>query len=233
MRALAIILASAVTALWIWFAISVGPRDSVRPVRVVEVEQEQGVTAASLHNIGVSLNERGQSGDALLYFERAHAFRPMDAQFAKSYERQEAFVAKRAWLRVLVPATLLAILLSGLSGVRGLARRRRDRKRLGRLRLRGDNWFRIRPDEERAALSFRFNHDVQALLARHPLTIVWSSARHGKHMKSQPPVEVAGRRAVVSLEGERLERLRRFPGDWKGFLYLDGTPLGEATARVG
>ena len=70
-------------------------------------------------------------------------------------------------------------------------------------------------------------------MARHPLTIVWSSARHGKHMKSQPPVEADGRKAVVRLDGKRLERLRSFPGEWKGFLYLDGRPVGEATARVG
>ena len=71
------------------------------------------------------------------------------------------------------------------------------------------------------------------LLDRHPLTVVWSSARHGKHMKSRPPLELDGRKAVIRLDGERLERLQRYPGEWKGFFYLDGREVGEAVARVG
>ena len=79
MRAVAIVLITAVAALWVWFAIAVGPRDSSVPRRIITEESRNavsvGVTAVSLHNTGVALNERGESGDALLYFERAHSFR--------------------------------------------------------------------------------------------------------------------------------------------------------------
>jgi len=233
MRAFTIVLITAVAALWVWFAIAVGPQDARPPRRIITELPLQGISAVSLHNDGVALNESGKPGDALLYFERAHSFRPMDVALATSYKQQQAYVAKRAWARVLVPATLLVIAFLVIAVLRGLIVRRRDRRVLRRLRLRGGRWIRIRPNAEQAELKFRFNHDVRGVLARHPLTIVWSSARHGKHMKSQPPVEVDGRKAVVRLDGERLDRLRRFPGEWKGFLYLDGRPVGEATARVG
>jgi hypothetical protein len=52
-------------------------------------------------------------------------------------------------------------------------------------------------------------------------------------MKSRPPAEAKGRKLRVELEGKRLERLRRFPGEWKGFLYLGKTQVGKAGARVG
>ena len=52
-------------------------------------------------------------------------------------------------------------------------------------------------------------------------------------MKSRPPVEAEGRCCTVKLDRDRLERLRRYPGDWKGFLYLGKTPVGETAARVG
>ena len=237
MRAVAIVLITAVAALWVWFAIAVGPRDASLPRRIITEESRNadsvGVTAVSLHNTGVALNERGEPGDALLYFERAHSFRPMDASLAVSHERQQAYLAKRAWVRVLVPATPLALVVLLVAAVRGMIVSRRDRRVLRRLRLRGGRWFRIRPGADKAELKFRFNQDIGRVLARHPLTIVWSSARHGKHMKSRPRVEAEGRNAVVRLEGERLERLQRCPGEWKGFLYLDGRPVGNATARVG
>ena len=70
-------------------------------------------------------------------------------------------------------------------------------------------------------------------MRRHPLTIVWSCAGQGKHMKSRPPVRVEGRALKVRLDKDRIERLRRHPGDWKGFLYLGKTPVGETAARVG
>ena len=70
-------------------------------------------------------------------------------------------------------------------------------------------------------------------MRRHPLTIVWSSAGHGKHMKSQPPVKVDGDSATVELDEDRLDRLRRYPGDWNGFLYLGRTQVGRAAAKVG
>ncbi|MGH7163173.1 MAG: hypothetical protein ACREID_06800, partial [Planctomycetota bacterium] len=82
-------------------------------------------------------------------------------------------------------------------------------------------------------MALRFNEPVDRLLARHPLTVVWSSAAHGKHMKSRPPVEGKGAEWNVVLEGDRLERLRRCPGAWRGFLYLGRSPVGEAAARVG
>ena len=233
MRALTIVLITAVAALWLWFAVAVAPHDSRRPRAVQVVETEAGVTAASLHNNGVLLHRQGRHGDALLYFERAHAFRPLDITYARSHARQQSYIAKRAWVRVLLPLTLLALVAGIVGGVRRVILRRRDRRRLRGLRLRGDNWFRIREKDETAEMKLRFNQDVDGVLGRHPLTIVWSSARHGKHMKSRPPVEAKGRRAVVKLNGERLERLRRFPGEWKGFLYLDGQAVGETTARVG
>ena len=233
MRALSIILFTAVATLWIWFVVAVAPLDSRRPRPVQVIETESGVTAASLHNRGVSLHRQGQHGDALLYFERAHSFRPLEATFEQSYARQQSYIAKRAWARVLIPLTLLAIVLMIVMGVRRTVLRRRDRRRLRGLRLRGDNWFRIRAKDKSVDMKLRFNHEVEGVIGRHPLTIVWSSARHGKHMKSQPPVETSGRHALVKLDGERLQRLRRFPGEWKGFLYLDGQSVGEATARVG
>jgi len=233
MRAITIVLITAVAALWVWFAVAVGPQDTRLPRRITTEEPLEGISAVSLHNEGVTLNERGQPGDALLYFERAHNFRPLDNVIAASYERQQAIVAKRAWGRVLAPATLLALVVAFVAGVRGWIVRRRDRLVLRRLRLRGGRWFRIRSGASEAELKFRFNHDIDRVLKRHPLTIVWSSARHGKHMKSRPPVEASGRNAVVRLDGDRLDRLRQYPGEWKGFLYLDGRPVGEATARVG
>ena len=51
-------------------------------------------------------------------------------------------------------------------------------------------------------------------------------------MKSRPPVRADGRAVTVKLDQDRLERLRRYPGDWKGFLYLGRTAVGETAARV-
>jgi hypothetical protein len=36
----------------------------------------------------------------------------------------------------------------------------------------------------------------------------------------------------VQLDGERLERLRCYPGEWRGFLYFGRQQVGEAAARV-
>jgi len=80
MRALTIILFTAVATLWIWFVVAVAPLDSRRPRPVQVIETESGVTAASLHNRGVSLRSQGRHGDALLYFERAHASQPGPAR---------------------------------------------------------------------------------------------------------------------------------------------------------
>jgi hypothetical protein len=108
-----------------------------------------------------------------------------------------------------------------------------DGARLSRLRLRGDPWLRIRKRDTEADLSLRFSEPVSGLLKRHPLTIVWSSSSHGKHMKSRPPVRARGRKIEVELKGERLERLQRYPGSWQGFLYLGRSLVGKAAARVG
>ena len=228
MRTLALLLFAAMLTLWAWFLIEVAPRDS-RRVRPVAEE----TAAAELHNEGVRLDRQGRRADALLYFERAHRFRPLTPAYEVSYKRQEARVAKRAWMRFLIPATAFTILFSVIAVLRGWAHALRDRCALRRLRLRGENWFRIRPEDHTAQLPLRFNREVGRLLARHPLTVVWSSARHGKHMKSRPPVETEGKRAILRLDEERIERLRRYPGDWKGFFYLDGREVGKATARVG
>ncbi|MHC4937528.1 MAG: tetratricopeptide repeat protein [Planctomycetota bacterium] len=227
------ILLTALIALWAWFAIAVAPRASHAPRPVVIEKQVDGVTAETLHNMGVSLNHMGRPGDALAYFERAESFKPLDPVFAKSAALQRSRLEKRAWIRFLVPATVITLLVVLVGSIRSGLRSHRDRRRLRRLRLRGDRWFRIRSGDDHAELPLRFNHEVAGLLDRHPLTVVWSSARHGKHMKSRPPVDLDGRKAVIRLDGERLERLRRYPGEWKGFFYLDGREVGEAIARVG
>ena len=227
------ILLTALIALWAWFALRVAPRASHAPSPIVVEKQVDGVTAVGLHNTGVALNQQGRPADALAYFERAVSFRPLEPALAKSVALQRARLEKRAWIRVLVPASVLTILVLLIGGIRGGLRRHRDRLRLRRLRLRGERWFRIRSGDESAELPLRFNHDVAGLLDRHPLTVVWSSARHGKHMKSRPPVDLDGTKAVIRLDGERLQRLQRYPGEWKGFFYLDGREVGEAVARVG
>jgi hypothetical protein len=98
------------------------------------------------------------------------------------------------------------------------------------VRLRGDPWVRIARDAKDADLPLRFSEPVGRLLRRHPLTIVWSC--NGKHMKSRPPVHAKDASVTVHLDGERIGRLRLHPGDWRGFLYLGETPVGETAARV-
>ncbi len=112
-------------------------------------------------------------------------------------------------------------------------RRIRDRVRLAGLKVSGDAWVSIPREAEEASIDLRFTAPVRSLLRRHPLQIVWSSAAQGKHMKSRPPVEAHGRKCRVQLNSDRVERLRRYPGMWKGFLYLGKTHVGEAAARVG
>ncbi|MEM8884343.1 MAG: hypothetical protein AAGD14_09755 [Planctomycetota bacterium] len=234
MRTLLTISLTMLIALWCWFAFAVAPVPArgaaPQPVMVLDGEQER-VTAEALHNEGVALNRAGRPGDALLYFERAVSFRPLNETYRASAQWQRARLERRAWLRFLVPASALTLLLGFVASVRGAFRRHRERRALRGLR--GDGWTRIGRGDDEAELNVRFNEEVEPLLARHPLTVVWSSARHGKHMKSRPPVETMGRKAVIRLEGERLERLQRYPGEWKGFLYLDGHEVGEAVARVG
>lgn len=230
MRALNLILISTLAGLWAWFAVEVAPQKSSRPV-AVKADGEK-LSAATLNNEGVRLDREGRRGDALAYLERAHQFRPRDEVVARNVELQRARVAKRGWSRVLGGGTLFVILFVGTTTLVRFVRWARDRARLARIRLRGDPWVRIEEREDTAEMPLRFSEPVGPLLRRHPLTVVWSSAKHGKHMKSRPPVRAEGRAATIRLDRDRLERLRRYPGDWKGFLYLGRTAVGETAARV-
>jgi hypothetical protein len=226
MRALTLILVALVLGLWGYYLVRVAPLDAARPV-AVEPDGEE-LSAASLNNDGVRLAREGRDADALAYLRRARDFRPLDPVIARNASLQEARMRKAAWGRALAMGTGFALLVLLAYGVRGA----RDRARLSRVRIKGDPWFVIPRDGDRAELPLRFSEPLGCLVRRHPLTIVWSSARHGKHMKSRPPVEAQGRALTVMLEGERLERLRRYPGEWRGFLYLGRTQVGEAAARV-
>ena len=235
MRAIALFLLTVLLTLWAWFVVEVAPQDSrrSRPVPVDTGLATDAPTAETLHNAGVEAEHGGRTGDATLYFQRAHQFRPLSSVYSVAYERSVARAQKRAWVRFLVPATALTILFLAFATLRSVVRRISDRRRVRKLQIRGDNWIRIRSDEETASFPLQFNRQLGRILKRHPLTVVWSSARHGKHMKSTPPVETQGRQATLRLDATRLERLRRYPGDWKGFFYLDGHEVGNATARVG
>jgi len=229
MRAFNMILLAALVGLWAWFLMAVAPRDTARPVAVEAAGEE--MSAASLNNEAVSLDRQGRRADALLYLERAHDFRPHDAVIAANVERQRARVARAGWARALVLATVLGGAWLAFSVVWSFVRYCADAARLHRLRVRGSPWIHVPRDGDRVALPLRFSEPVDGLLRRHPLTIVWSA--HGKHMKSQPPVEVRGAACQVHLDRDRLDRLRRYPGDWNGFLYVGKTPVGKAAARVG
>ncbi len=225
MRALTWVFVSGLIALWGWFALEVAPGDGRRPVALAV----DGDTAAELNNQGVALDRQGRPADALAYFERARDFRPLEPVFAANAERQRQRVEMRGWIRFLVPASAVALVLLVLRGLRGLA----DRARLRGLHTRGESFVRILPGDERVELPLRFNAPVEGLLSRHPLTVVWSCAGQGKHMKSRPPVKARGDHATIRLDGERMKRLQRHPGDWRAFLYMGKTAVGEAAARVG
>ncbi len=230
LRVLTMILVPAVLGLWGYFLVAVAPLDSTPPAAVKPDGDE--LSAATLNNEGVRLARAGQEGDALEYLRRARDFRPLDPVIARNAERQEARVEKAGWARILGLGTVVAALELLFAAIWHGVRRVRDRARLAKLKLAGDSWFLIPREGDRAELALRFSEPLDGLVARHPLTIVWSSAVHGKHMKSRPPVAAQGKGLTVKLEGERLERLRRYPGDWKGFLYFGRTPIGEAAARV-
>ncbi len=230
LRMLTMVLVPAVLGLWGYYLAAVRPLDSAAPVAVHADGDD--LSAATLNNEGVRLARAGRDGDALAYLKRARDFRPLDPVVARNAERQEARVKKAGWARILAFLTTAAILDLFLAGLWHGVRRVRDRARLARVRLAGDPWFLIPREGEKAELALKFSEPLDGLVSRHPLTIVWSSAAHGKHMKSRPPVAAEGRGLTVKLEGDRLERLRRYPGDWKGFLYFGRTPVGEAAARV-
>jgi hypothetical protein len=230
MRAVTLILLPAVLGLWGYYFATVAPLDSRPPVAVAQEGDE--LSAAALNNEGVRLARNGRQGDALEYLRRARDFRPLDPVIAANAARQEARVAKVGWTRLLGLGTVVAVVDLVIVGFSCVVRRVRDGRKLARVRVAGDPWFLIPRVGDRAELAMRFSEPLEGLVRRHPLTIVWSSARHGKHMKSKPPVEAEGKALTVKLEGERLERLRRYPGEWRGFLYLGRTPVGEAAARV-
>jgi hypothetical protein len=229
-RAWMLILLAALSALWGYYAAAVEPLDSARPVAVPADGAD--LSAASLNNEAVRLARAGRNGDALAYLQRARDFRPLDPVIGRNAARQAARVRKDGWRHALVAATGAAVVVLLVVGVRRGIRGARDRARLSGLKLAGDPWFVIPREGEAAELALRFTEPLDGLVARHPLTIVWSSAAHGKHMKSRPPATARGRALTVRLEGERLARLRRYPGEWKGFLYFGRTPIGEAAARV-
>ncbi len=230
LRVLTMILVPLVLGLWGYYLAAVAPLDS-RPPVAVEPDGEE-LSAATLNNEGVRLARQGRHGDALVYLRRARDFRPLDPVFAGNAAREEARVDKLGWARILGLGTVIAVLDLLFAGLWHIVRRVRDGAKLARMRLAGDPWFLIPRDGDRAELAMKFSEPLEGLVRRYPLTIVWSSARHGKHMKSRPPVEAAGHGLKVKLEGERLARLRRYPGEWRGFLYFGRTPVGEAAARV-
>ena len=235
MRAFYWILITSLLALWAYFGLVVTQADSAAPVPIpVERKTEPGFPSAEeLNNRGVELEHSGRHADALAYLERAHDFRPHDKVIQANLERQQARVKQVGWWRALVAGSVLSSVFVFGGAFFRMVRGWIEGFHFNRLHVRGEPRVRIERGARQAEIPLRFNRPVQGLVRRHPLTVVWSSSKHGKHMKSQPPVEVDGRKAVVRLDGERLKRLRKFPGDWKGFLYLDGRPVGEATARVG
>jgi len=234
MRAIGLVLVTALAGLWAYYGLAVAPTRLEPAVALAAVRPADGqVDAVTLNNEGVRLSWRGESADARAYFERAHDFRPHDTTIAANLAAERARLERRAWQRALAPATTLVVVVLVVGSFLGLARRARDRHLLARLRVSGDRWLRVEPQATDAELALRFSEPVRrSLLRRHPLTIVWSSSAHGKHMKSRPPVVLHGDRASVRLGRERLDRLRCYPGDWKGFLYLGRTHVGEAVARV-
>jgi len=229
MRALSLISCSALLGLWAYYGGVVAERDAALPVPVAQRATGETVDAASLNATAVRLARQGRESDALAYLERAHEFRPHDPAIANNLARQRNRVARVGWLRVLAPGSLLlGALLAFL-----LVRRVRDAARLHRLRMRGEPWLAVHPGDDKASLELSFSAPVGGLLRRHPLSIVWSSATYNKHMKSRPPVSARGRRCRIDLDRTRLDRLRRYPGLWKAFVYVEKTAVGESAARVG
>ena len=232
MRALTVILLAALLSLWAYYAVEIAGEPTRLPVAVLEHDGDEEISAARLNNEGVELNSRGRRADALAYFEKAHGFRSNDPVIGENLRRQKSGLLKEAWQQALILSSVVTGFLLGGGAIFSAARGAAESRRLKRLRLRGDPFVTIRPGQEMVKVPLRFSEPVGKLAKRHPLIIVWSCARHGKHMKSRPPTKADGRRLDVELGAERLDRLRRYPGLWKGFLYLGKTPVGEAAARV-
>jgi len=234
MRATTIVLLTALAGLWGWYALEVAPGDAQapRPVPVPRSESEEP-NAAGLNNTAVMLDRDGHSADALAYLERAHAFRPGDDTIAANLDRQRHRVERAGWLRALLAGTLAGGLVIGGGALSRLLHAVSDGHHFARLTQVGDARVDLRPGQEGADLAVRFNRTLRGLVRRHPLTVVWSSARYGKHMKSRPPARARGRELALHLDAERIGRLARYPGEWRGFLYLGRRQVGEAVARVG
>ena len=234
MRALTLILITCLAGLWTYFGAVVAKADSAPPVPIPAAAADAGEpTAEALNNRGVLLDRAGRQADGLAFLERAHQFRPNDKVILANLERQSARVQKRGWLRALVAGTLAGGVFIFGGGFWRVLRGWSEGHKLAHLHVRGDNRFEIRPGDGEVELPLRFNQPVAPLLRRHPLTVVWSSRRYGKHMKSRPPVTADGSRLTIRLDRDRVERLARYPGAWRGFLYLGRTQVGEAAARVG
>jgi hypothetical protein len=234
MRALTIVLLAALAGLWSYYAFAVAPGDTQppRPVPVPHADRDEP-NAADLNNTAIRLDREGHEADALAYLERAHAFRPGDETIAANLERQRHRVESAGWLRALLAGSLAGGLVVGGGALSRFLRAVSDGRHFAQLTQVGDAWIDVRPGQESADLAVRFNRTLRGLVRRHPVTVVWSSARYGKHMKSRPPVEARGRELALHLDAERIGRLARYPGEWKGFLYLGRRQVGEAVARVG
>lgn len=231
MRAIYLIVLSALAGLWGYYAVEIDQRDVSTPV-VVPVETTDKTNASSLNNMGVMLIRKGRPGDALAYFERAHSFRPDDPVILANYERQQARVVRRGWLRALLIGTAATLLFLVVSIVWRVTRGTMDRFRLAGLRVHGNRWLHIDPAAKDAKLTMRFSHSVKGLVRRHKPNVVWTCAEQNQHMKSRRSVKVKGRECRVTLDGKRLKQLRKYPGKWRCILRLGRTEVGEAAARV-
>ncbi|MEE8106883.1 MAG: hypothetical protein V3T86_15220 [Planctomycetota bacterium] len=234
MRTIAFILLTALTALWLYFGVASEYRLSGPLVRVEGPAMDgDAPTSAGLNNEGVRLAGEGRAEDALVYLERARDFSPEHPVIRANVDKQETRVWKDAFEQVLVAGTVIMGVLFGGGTIFTAFRALAEKRRLKRLHLCAEPALTIRPGQTHANFTLPFNRPLcRGLLRRNPLTIVWSCSGQGKHMKSRPPVKVSGQRLEVKLDRDRVERLRRYPGNWRGFLYLGNTPVGEAVARV-
>jgi len=231
MRAITLILVSALVGLWGYFGSVISEAPTGRPVRVAANAGD--ADAGTLNNTAVGLFEQGRHADALAYFQRAHEFRPGAGTIKTNYQWQRARVRRAAWEHALGILTTVAVLfLFGGHAWRGV-RRWRDRSLLRRLKVFGAKLVEIGPDTREAELELRFSEPVGRVARRHRPNVVWTCAAHNQHMKSRRSIKVKGRGCRVKLDKKKVEQLRRFPGLWRCILRLGKTEVGEAGARVG
>lgn len=234
MRAITLIVLSALAGLWGYYAVEVSQHDTSRPdlVAVETTNQSDKTSASSLNNTGVMLDRQGRHADALAHFQRAHSFRPDDPAIFANYRRQKARVVRMGWWRaLLIGSTLVGVFVVG-GGIWRITRGAMDHVRLARLRLAGKRIVRIDPSDKEAELAIRFNHPVRGLCRRHKPNVVWTCAEQNQHMKSRRSVKVSGRECRVRLDKKKLKQLRRYPGHWRCILRLGDTEVGEAAAKV-